>query len=311
MSIRGIGTAPVSFGVYGIESASGITPLALLDAAAAAGYSAMELGPAGFFGTPEETMAAFAARGLVPVAAYAAIRFTADDETVAADLDRLRHTLAELASAPDGAVVILADEGTTELAHHPARDAHDRGLALDEAGWKRIIGVTHQAVEMADVAGVRASFHPHIATYVESPAEVERLLAATTVGLTLDTGHFWLAGADPTDSLARFGDRVDHVHLKDVDRSVLLRAKAQRREDFEAWWADVSTPLGSGDIDLAGFLERLGRIGYDGWLVIEQDRQPLAGDPVEPVIALQARNRVWVEKALERLGLPPSAEYTG
>jgi inosose dehydratase len=304
MTVRGIGSAPVSFGVYGAVDQLAVSPLALLDGVVAAGYSGMELGPPGFFGTTQETADAFAERGLTAVGAYVPIHFSADDATVANDLANMEQTLAELAQAgPSPGLAILADEGSPELLLNPARSWQDRSLALDEPGWQRLAAGTTHALEVAAAAGVPTSFHPHISTYVESPWEVERLLESTDVDLTLDTGHFWLAGADPTEHLARFGERVNHVHLKDVRRGVLERAKAEGRADFDEWWGDVATPLGDGDLDLDGFLQGLLRLSYDGWLVVEQDRLPLSHDPIGPVAAEQEQNRRWVEDALARSGM--------
>jgi inosose dehydratase len=303
MGIRGIASAPVSFGVYGAGDQLCVSPLALLDGVGAAGYRGMELGPPGFFGTPGQTGDAFALRELIAVGAYVPIHFSADDATVAHDLAGMERTLAELAcaSTPAG-IAILADEGSPELLLHPARNWHDRGLALDESGWQRLADGMARALELAEHAGVPTSFHPHISTYVESPWEIDRLLESTAVQLTLDTGHFWLAGADPAEQIVRYGERVNHVHLKDVRRAVLEQAKAAGRTDVDTWWGEVATPLGAGDVDLERFLASLLRTEYDGWLVIEQDRLPLGTDAIEPVIAEQAGNRRWVEEALARLG---------
>ena len=301
MIIRGIGSAPVSFGIYGSVEPLRVSPQALLTSAVEAGYRGMELGPPGFFGTPEATADAFAANALAAVGGYVPIHLSADDETVERDLAGMQRTLDELASFPNPGLAILADEGSPELVLNPARSPDDRRLALDERGWGRLAEGVARALDLAAGAGVPTSFHPHISTYVESPWEVERLLLSTEVDLTLDTGHFWLAGADPAVQLARFRDRVNHVHLKDVRRSVLERARDEGRTDFDERWGDVAMPLGAGDLDLFGFLEELCHQDYDGWLVIEQDRLPLGWDPIEPVAAVQAENRRWVEDALERL----------
>jgi inosose dehydratase len=307
--IRGVGSAPVSFGVYGSVEQLSVDPRALLMSAAAAGYTGMELGPPGFFGSVEQTDAAFIEHGLTIIGAYVPIHFSADVSTIERDLASMQRTLDELSygESPTG-LAILADEGSPELLLNPARPWEDRSLALDEAGWDRLVEGMERALELADRAGVPTTFHPHISTYVESPWEVERLLESTDVGLCIDTGHFRLAGADPTVQLARFGDRVNHVHLKDVRVDVLERAKSEGRSDFDAWWADVSSPLGEGDIDLVAFLDRLLASGYDGWLVVEQDRLPLGHDPIEPVAAIQAQNERWVAQTLGRL--PASATQT-
>ena len=302
--IRGIACAPVSFGVYGSAEQLSRSPRSLLSSAAGAGYSGMELGPPGFFGSSSETREAFDSLGLTAVGAYVPIHFSGAGEVVERDLAAMRTTLDELSLWPRPGLAILADEGAPELLAHPARAWHERTLALDEAGWRRVEERLGQALELAQRAGIPTSFHPHISTYVESPWEVERLLRMAPVGLTLDTGHFYLAGADPVESLVRWADRVNHVHLKDVRIKVLRDAVAQGRTDFDGWWADLSTPLGMGDIDLEAFTSRLVAQDYDGWLVVEQDRAPLGTEPIEPVAAVQADNRRWVAALLERLGAP-------
>ncbi len=304
MSIR-IGGAPVSFGVYGAEGSRGPDPDALLAAVAAAGYTGTELGVPGFFGSPAETAERFARAGLTCIGCYIPIHFVADEATVAAEMDRMRAILAELtASGRTDALAILADEGSPELLVNPARPWDDRSLALDEAQWALLGRRLEAARRLAEEHGLRTTFHPHISTYVESPWEVERILDASPIGLTLDTGHFLLAGAEPRAALARFGERVDHVHLKDVRVAVLERAKADGRTDFDTWWGDVSVRLGEGDVAMTAFVGDLVRRGYDGWLVVEQDRLPIGDDPdaLREAAAAEAHNARWVADALRAAG---------
>ena len=44
------------------------------------------------------------------------------------------------------------------------------------------------------------AFHPHAGTFIETPAEVERLagrLETDLVGICLDVGHYLVGGGDP------------------------------------------------------------------------------------------------------------------
>ena len=292
MSEVRIGNAPVSYGVFG-TTIVGASPTDLLASIAAAGYEGSELGPPGFFGTPEQTGAAFAAAGLATVGAYVPVHFALDDDTVAFDLERMAVTCRELAAA-GGGLAILADEGSQALLHNPARPWDDRALALDGQQWEVLAERVGYAIDLAGRFGITCSFHPHISTYVESPWEAEKLLELTDVALTLDIGHVRLAGGDPADFAAAWSERINHVHIKDVDLSVIQAARAEKRTDFDVWWANVCTPLGAGDVDIEGFLGALYRTGYDGWLVIEQDRQPTSLAEYPAVAAEQARNRRWL-----------------
>jgi inosose dehydratase len=78
------------------------------------------------------------------------------------------------------------------------------------------------------------------------------------------------------------------VHVKDVDLGRLRAAP-----DWPtAWRANVFCELGTGDLDVRGFLVELG--GYEGWLVVEQDWVPQPGADAEGQIAAQARNRAFL-----------------
>ncbi|WP_436774169.1 sugar phosphate isomerase/epimerase family protein [Yinghuangia sp. YIM S09857] len=298
-----IGNAPVSYGVYG-EGAGGdgTSPEALLKSMAEAGYQGSELGPPGFFGTPEETAELFASYGLAPVGAYIPVHYALDDDVVAHDMARMAQTCRELAAcaeksglgADEAPLAILADEGSEALLHNPARAWDDRSLALDPAGWERLAELSAKAVELAKSHGLRTSFHPHISTFIESPWEVDRLLELTEVGVTLDIAHIQLAGGDPVECLDRWRDRINHVHVKDVEVGVLTRAKDARRTDFDVWWADVCVPFGRGDVDIDPFIADLLRGGYRGWLLVEQDRAPTPAHLYPQVAAEQAANLTWL-----------------
>ena len=301
MSASGIriANAPVSYGVFGDLTVEGVSPAELLHTMAAAGYQGSELGPPGFFGDLDELREAFRASGMTAVGAYVPLHTQGPDDVLARDLARMEQTLAELVALNPAAVVILADEGDETLLANPC---HRPELGLDDDGWSRLVGVVDGAVRRIEEVGLAASFHPHIATYVEQPAEIQRLLDSTTVSLTYDVGHVVLAGGDAVGSWRAWRDRVNHVHLKDVRLGVLREALASRRGDFDTWWAQLCTRLGAGDLDLTGFTDALLADGYAGWAVVEQDRAPLTAAEVDRVVTDQAVNYAW---ASERLGVPP------
>lgn len=288
--MKGIGNAPVSFGVFGTTAGSA-SPADMLQALAAAAYAGSELGPPGLFGTPDETADAFAEAGLRAIGAYVPLHLALDEGTFEADLARMALTCDEL-QATGASLAILADEGSPELLANPART--DRRLALDAAQWELAARRLDRAVELARSRGLAASFHPHISTYVEAAWEVDRLLGTTDVTLTLDIGHMALAGADPVQCARDWSSRIDHIHIKDARLEVLHRAKEARRTDFDNWWADVCVPLGTGDVDIEGVLAALVTQAYDGWLVIEQDRAPTSVEELPAVAAEQAANQRWL-----------------
>jgi inosose dehydratase len=123
------------------------------------------------------------------------------------------------------------------------------------------------------------------------------------VGICLDVGHYIVGGGDPVRALADLGNRVTHVHLKDVDPAVLERLRAGALDGFgEAVRKRIFTELGAGALDLDAIIDLLVRRDYDGWLVIEQDS--CWGPPSESA----AIGRRVLAEALRRHGSGRSAE---
>src|SRR4029077_11183664 len=108
---------------------------------------------------------------------------------------------------------------------------------LTESGWSRLIELLETVSDETAAAGGRIAFHPHAGTYVETPDEIERLAAsigADVLPFCLDVGHYTVGGGDPVTALRRFGERVSHVHLKDVDPEVLGGLRRGTVEGFRA-----------------------------------------------------------------------------
>jgi inosose dehydratase len=119
--------------------------------------------------------------------------------------------------------------------------------------------------------------HLHAGTFIETPDEIERLLAESDpelIGLLLDTGHLVYGGGDPVELLRRHGDRVRYVHLKDVDPGELRHARSTGVTMAEAWARGIFCPLGGGLVDFRRVVEQLRARDYAGWVIVEQDVVP-------------------------------------
>jgi inosose dehydratase len=106
------------------------------------------------------------------------------------------------------------------------------------------------AAERALAADVPAAFHPHTATYVETPEEVAALLEATdpdVVSIAFDTGHTVVGGGDPAAFAREARDRISHLHLKDVDPRVLARLRSQELTVDQAWERGLLQSTGAVD----------------------------------------------------------------
>jgi inosose dehydratase len=298
-----LASAPCTWGVWERTIGRGdlIPPRRMLETVRGLGYTGIELGPPGYFGDdPATVVAALAPYGLELVGAFAPLRI-ADEDGFRDDLAFLDGTIDVLAAAgARGPVVLAADENETRLAAAGRPDAQ-RVTALTGDEMRRAGERVELATRRALDRGVAATFHPHTATYVESPDEVAGLLDATdpdVVKICLDTGHAVVGGGDPVELAHAARDRIAHLHLKDVDPRVLDRVRTRELTVEEAWAQGLFCPFGEGAVDFAGVLEALE--GYDGWTVVEQDRVAVRLEDLESVRAVEAGNLALVGAATRR-----------
>lgn len=285
--------APVTWGIWGRNSLpEGRTPEHVLHAIADAGYGGVELGPTGFFAGADDIAATIGAHGLSCAGMYAPLRVFENEAVLQEDLDALAGVVRTVQAAGATGPVIIAEETSERIQRAIARGRGPSMLDLDDDEWHRLTTVVELAGRIVSDAGLVATFHPHTGTHVEQPWETDRLLESTSLGLTLDTGHVAAGGDDPRDLLRRWSDRVAHVHIKDVTLGSVRRAQ---REERAFSIAEASVPLGEGNLDLTGFLADLRLHGYDGWLVVEQDRRPDMGHDHAEVDREQARNLTWLD----------------
>jgi inosose dehydratase len=106
---------------------------------------------------------------------------------------------------------------------------------------------------------------------VETRSDVDRVLEGSSIKLCLDTGHLLIGGTDPLELTLQVPDRIAHAHLKDVDAALAARVQAGEVTYTEAVRSGMYTPLGEGDVDIAGIVTALRTNGFDGWFVMEQD----------------------------------------
>ncbi len=299
--MRGIrvANAPCSYGAF--EITVGVLPdvpdsESVLDAIGRARYEGTELGPPGYLGDQETLRERFERHGLALAGGYIPIRFS-EPQHWEDDLRAMSETLDLFAAANgSGAKAVLADAGSAERSRLPGRAASDHSIGLDDDGWKRLADGVARATELARTRGFEPTFHHHTATFVEAPWEIERVLELTDVGLLLDTGHLALGGGEPTEALRAWGDRINHLHVKDVHNDVLAGVIADGADMPEAWRRGVFCELGTGDIDLGAFFAELSRSHYSGWLVVEQDMVPRSPQDATQAAAAQERNRTWLRE---------------
>ena len=96
-----------------------------------------------------------------------------------------------------------------------------------------------------------------------------------TAGLCLDTGHCYYSGMDPVAALERYAARLDYIHFRDIDLAIYRRAMRERIRFFDACALGAMCPIGRGIIDYPAIRALLDRIGYEGFISVEHEGDPL------------------------------------
>ena len=292
-----VANAPCSWGVLEFDWAGEAPAYArVLDEMSATGYAGTELGDWGFMPTDSATLAReLSSRNLQLLGAFVPVRLTDEaalEAGVAAALQVARLLAAVAGESP---FVVLSDD----TAAHPHRTRIAGRVrptdGLDERGWSTLAGGAERiARQVREDTGLRTVFHHHCATFVETPEEIEQLLARTDpalLGLCLDTGHAAFGGGNPVTTAIKWRDRIWHAHLKDCDERIRARAASDGWDYQLAVRNGVFCELGRGAVDFPALLTLLRDSGYDGWLVVEQDVLPSMGDPAHSA----ARNRAYLK----------------
>ena len=265
-----IGTVPILWNNADLlDLAPEMTAESVLDDIARLGYAGSQFGRG--FPEGDELRQALASRGLRLSELYSAV--TAGPDGLEDDAREVAHRDLDRLVAAGGEVLVVALDGGGE------REAWSGRVADGAPQWKAAAfeGLAQLLGELVAAApdGVRIAFHPHTATWVESPDEVEALasrLPDTGAGLCLDVGHYLVGGGEPVRAIRRYGSLVTHVHLKDVDPAVLARLRSREIDGFGAAVRErIFTELGNGALDLHGVLATLDAVDFDGWLMVEQD----------------------------------------
>jgi inosose dehydratase len=261
-----LASAPVTWGVWErtIDRDDLIPARDLLRTVVELGYTGIELGPPGYL-----SPALLAEFGLELVGGFAPLRF-ADADGFAEDVPLWLDPVIEalLATGSRGPVVLADGERTR----------------FDDAAFGRV----QEAVDRCRARGVPVVFHHHAATSIETPEELAALLERTDVGICFDTGHALVGGGDPVEVARLCAGRIEHLHLKDVDSEVLARVRSGELDLDQAWAGGLFCPFGEGAVDFGAVMRELA--GYEGWVVLEQDRVAVTAADLAAVRAVEERN---------------------
>jgi inosose dehydratase len=245
----------------------------MLDEMVAAGYTGTELGPYGFFPTDATVLKPqLDKRNLKLLGSFVPVVLS-DPASAGIAVEHIRK-VGDLLSTLKAPFLVLADAQSDARNRISGRVPADGSAGLTPDQWKNVAKVVEEAAKVSSEFGLDLVFHPHVATYVETPEECERFFDVTShtgVGLCLDTGHCEFGGGDTVTEAAKFASVLRFLHIKDVDNKILAEARREKLNFEQAIEKKTFTIIGNGSIDFPGLFRLLQKNNYSGWMVIEQD----------------------------------------
>ena len=202
--------------------------------------------------------------------------FLAED-SVAAEVERCKAHMSKLQY--NGVKVVVYGECAGTIQGQIDTPLAKRPRFASDALWKAYAERLNAfGAHLQTNYGITLAYHHHMGAYVESPDDLDRLMALTdpaSVGLLYDTGHAYFGGAtEPDLLLKKHVARVVHVHCKDVRPKVISQARNDGWSFLSGVLNGTFTVPGDGVIDYEAILSTLHAAGYQGWLVVEAEQDP-------------------------------------
>jgi inosose dehydratase len=226
----------------------------ILDSIQAAGFSGVEaevcmLG--GFYDDHGLLKEALLARGLELAALTLALPWLNPEETEEekAEADRL---IAYLGHFPEARLILV---------QHPGTDRSNLAQRQNHT-----LNCVNAVAKRANAQGMICAYHPNspsgsVFRTAEDYAVMFAGLDERYVGYCPDSGHIANGDMDAPALFREKGSLIRHVHFKDISADKQWRT------------------MGEGVLDHPGIVEYLQEIGYDGWIMVEEESEMAEKEP--------------------------------
>lgn len=281
--------APCCWGVDDVKNPYLPAWQKVLKEAGLAGYRAIELGPYGYLPIDIELVSAELAKNNLSIVAGTIFDDLVSEDNYENVLKQTQDICELITKLPPLPVhegqhyptpyLTVMDWGHDERDY--AAGHSDQAPRLSDAQWKTMMDHLKGIFKKANEYGVRPVIHPHAGGYIEFADEIEAIvrdIPYEMAGLCLDTGHLYYSGMDPAEWLKKYADKLDYVHFKDVNEEVYQKVLAKHIRFFEGCGEGAMCPIGKGSLNYPEIKATLEEIGYNGYVTIEQERDPRNSD---------------------------------
>ena len=172
-----------------------------------------------------------------------------------------------------GAGVVAGFTGSPIWSFVVGYPSPSRAIVAD--GFREIVRRWSPILDVCRDVGIRYAFEVHPGQIAFDLYSAEMLLDALDgreeFGFTFDPTHLHWQGIDPVEFVRRFGDRIYHVHVKDVaitlnGRAGLLGSYLPYDDPRRGWHPRCP---GRGGLDWEGIIRALNAANYAGALAVE------------------------------------------
>jgi inosose dehydratase len=190
-------------------------------------------------------------------------------------LDKLKH---------NGCEVCIVCETSNSIQGSDTVGLNNKPVLPDDQ-WASFGAQVEEIGKYCADQGIKMVYHFHMGTIVQTPAEIDKLMASTgpNTYMLFDTGHCYFGGGNPAAVLEKYIDRVAHFHAKNVRSDVMNDVFTNNRTFMDGVRAGVFTVPGDmdGGVDFGPCLKLLAQANYSGWIVIEAEQDPVVRNPFE------------------------------
>lgn len=176
---------------------------------------------------------------------------------------------------------------TTDGLHKPEGLSDKEAMEIMKRSYGQIIEVA-EAYEIT----INIEVHGYFTTNPDMMAKMLAFCDSPYLRLNMDTGNTFIAGQDPVAFCNRFKDKVTHVHVKDVSKSL---AAAARGEQTGIAVSQCAIGDGVNAQNIKKVLTILRDRGFAG--VLSMECEGAGGPMIEKSLA-------WLRKILGELNIP-------